>query len=334
MLSTSCETPTTEDKESKKNDVTEMNLIGKVKSVKEFSYDIKEVFGKAEKGERNFIDEFEMFFDEKGKLTKKVFLNSLNGEIKNTETFEYKDNLLIESNYYSTNDSLLSKTLYKYDLKKKLELEEHYYGNGDLNYKWEYKYNKDNLDSLRLRYDYNNKVDYKIINVYEGTNKISEERYRDNDSIIQKLFFKYDKGFKVEEKWIFADGSGSKFMFEYDDDIGNVKKVSRFDLKDSLYGIEEFEYDNDKNLTSQIYRFSDGSLSSKQTMKYDDNKKRNITEFIVFNSDDSPIQNQLFVYEYDNTGNWISKTIYFDGKAERIISRTIEYYKQTVATNE
>lgn len=59
--------------------------------------------------------------------------------------------------------------------------------------------------------------------------------------------------------------------------------------------------------------------------KYDEHD--NIVETSVFRPENTLFAKDIFVYQYDEAGNWISKTSYSDGDASYITEREIKYHK-------
>lgn len=120
-----------EKKTEKKNDLTEENLKGKVKSIKETPYDAIEKFGQLEKGDVSYSVFFPSSFtiyNEKGNK--------------------------IEVNGYNPDGSLYSKTTYKYDEKgNTIEQNIYYHGSRPAeNYSYKYEYDKNNNWTQEIEY--------------------------------------------------------------------------------------------------------------------------------------------------------------------------------------
>ena len=130
-----------EKKSEKKNDLTEENLKGKVKSIKETLYEAVDKFGQIEKGDV-LVDSSAVYTDD--------------GHFK---IYNEKGNK-IEENYYNSNGRLYSKTTYKYDEKGNIIEENHYDSNGRLDSKYTYEYDKNNNWTQRI--EYKNTIPHRI----------------------------------------------------------------------------------------------------------------------------------------------------------------------------
>ena len=149
----------------KKNDLTEENLKGKVKSIKETTYKAVDKFGQIKKG--NVLNNYFTIYNKKG----------------NT----------IEGNEYYSDGSLNYKTTYKYDEKgNKIEKNTYKY-DGSLNYKTTYKYDEKgnkiekNIDGSvdRLGYKYTYKYD-------EKGNTIEQNIYYHGSRPAENYSYKYE----------------------------------------------------------------------------------------------------------------------------------------------
>ena len=162
----------------KKNDLTEENLKGKVKSITENTYEAVEKFGQIEKGDV-LVDSSAVYTDdgrfkiynEKGNKIEENYYNS-NGSLiyKNTYKYDEKGNK-IEENYYNSNGRLYSKTTYKYDEKGNM-IEDNFYDSddGSLIYKNTYKYDEKGNIIEENHYDSNGRLDSKYTYEYDKNN--------------------------------------------------------------------------------------------------------------------------------------------------------------------
>ena len=162
----------------KKNDLTEENLKGKVKSITENTYEAVDKFGQIEKGDV-LVDSSAVYTDdghfkiynEKGNKIEENYYNS-NGRLiyKNTYKYDEKGNI-IEENYYNSNGRLYSKATYKYDEKGNM-IEDNFYDsdNGSLIYKNTYKYDEKGNNIEKNNYDSNGRLDSKHTYEYDKNN--------------------------------------------------------------------------------------------------------------------------------------------------------------------
>ena len=128
----------------KKNDLTEENLKGKVKSIKETLYEAVDKFGQIEKG-NVLYDAFTFpftIYDEKGNKIEENDYDS-DGRLDSKTTYKYDEKgNIIEENDYDSDGRLDSKYIYKYDEKGNKIEENRYDSNGRLSQKTTYKYDE------------------------------------------------------------------------------------------------------------------------------------------------------------------------------------------------
>ena len=162
----------------KKNDLTEENLKGKVKSITENTYEAVDKFGQIEKGDV-LVDSSAVYTDdghfkiynEKGNKIEENYYNS-NGRLYSKTTYKYDEKgNMIEDNFYDSDDgSLIYKNTYKYDEKGNKIEEYHYDEDGKFNYKYTYKYNEKGNMIEKNNYDSNGRLDYKYTYEYDKNN--------------------------------------------------------------------------------------------------------------------------------------------------------------------
>ena len=162
----------------KKNDLTEENLKGKVKSITENTYEAVEKFGQIEKGDV-LVDSSAVYTDdgrfkiynEKGNKIEENYYNS-NGRLYSKTTYKYDEKgNMIEDNFYDSDDgSLIYKNTYKYDEKGNIIEEYHYDEDGKFNYKNTYKYDEKGNIIEENHYDSNGRLDSKYTYEYDKNN--------------------------------------------------------------------------------------------------------------------------------------------------------------------
>ena len=174
-LSASC------NQSEKKNDLTEENLKGKVKSIKETTYKAVDKFGQIEKGD--VLNNYFNIYNEKGNKIEDNFYDS-DGNLSSKDTYEYDEKgNNIEKNNYDSDGSLNSKTTYKYDKKGNKIEDNSYDSDGSLNSKTTYKYDeKGNMIEYNTDGRFGEKYTYKY-EYDKNNNWIQQVTYEDNKPI-------------------------------------------------------------------------------------------------------------------------------------------------------
>ena len=188
----------------KKNDLTEENLKGKVKSIKETTYKAVDKFGQIKKG--NVLNNYFTIYNKKG----------------NT----------IEGNEYYSDGSLNDKTTYKYDEKGNKIEKNNYYYSGRLDSKTTYKYDEkgNNIEENIYYYDgYGYKTTYKYD---EKGNKIEKNIDGSVDRLGYKYTYKYDEKGNTIEQNIYYHGSrpaeNYSYKYEYDKNNNWTQEIEYF----------------------------------------------------------------------------------------------------------
>jgi len=319
---------------SQKNDIEEMNLKGKVKSLKKDSYEVIKKNGEIHKGK--IVIEYEskqyFIFDTKGnKIEEGSYKYETDGSII-TYTYKYNDkgNKTEKKKYY-IDGGLETKYIYKYDDIGNLIEESDYFQENRINNKQTYKYNdKGNL----IETNYSNSTGMKTKQTYKYDNKenLIEEIYSTSFSVSSgyegyetKYIYKYDSKGNEIEKEFYTDGRFEvKTTYKYDDK-GNITEDGMYDSFGKSLGENQYKYDDKGNKIEWNYKNSlYGGLKGKVTLKYDD--KGNLIEENNFKSFGLSKKNTTDKYEYDENNNWIKRVGYIKKKPVGIIERTIEYY--------
>lgn len=237
-----------------KNDLTELKLKGKVKTLKETKYIAVDKFGEIQKGD--MVDEVPKYicsFNEIGKKTEESQYNS-DGSllISGRWIYKYDDKMNnIEINMYSSDGSLNDKNIYIYDDKGNKTEWNAYNSNGSLSFKWSYKY--DDKGNLIESNNYSSKGSLiaKYIYKYDDKgNKIEENLYLPNNELMGKTTYVYDdKGNEIEKQDYKSDGSlGNKSIKKYDDK-GNMIKwdediTYKYNFDEAGNWIKQIEFKN------------------------------------------------------------------------------------------
>jgi hypothetical protein len=259
-----------------KNDLSEMNLKGKVKSVRKMGFEVKDTI----------------------LLTKG---NKYKGIFEETFSFNESGNL-IESNQFQTSGELYSKILYSYDslgLKSKVEWYSEFGKETDTYYKYDslgniIEYNSFNLDGT-LAQKYTFKFDNKGNSIEvkwfpRGENSptiISRKTYDENGNMIidsmfnskEKLqdlsrYYYDDKGRTTEMKLYELNEPYHYKIFREFDDNGNMIKYERkkYSIKGeylTTFPLQTFEYDFNNNWIKSIgYMKGKPELIEERSIEY------------------------------------------------------------------
>lgn len=170
----SCSSAKSQDKKLKKTYLQNMNLKGKVKSVRIIYYEAIDKFGELQKGKKestfdesrfvreNYECNYKIIFNDKGNMIEENWYNSDGGiDWKSIHKYDDKGNM-IENNWYNSNSSFDWKHIYKYDGKGNMVEKNEYKSDGIINNK--YTYNEyDKFDNWVKRIDYKNEIPQFIV---------------------------------------------------------------------------------------------------------------------------------------------------------------------------
>lgn len=282
------------------NDLSEFNLKGKVKSVREFTYENIDNLEDIQKNKPS--GKFVVFYNIKGNLTKRYSYHS-DGRLVVNNIYKYdNEGFLIERIIFTLGEMDFRYT-FKYDEKgNKIEMT-CYNSDGSLNDKTTYKYDiKDNQVEI-IMYNSNEKLEEK-----------SEYTYNDKD-------IKMDG--KLE---LFKPDGSLDFSTIYNyDEKGNKIELYSYESNRNFRNNDTFKYDDKGNLIEFISLYPNGNVYSKDTYKYDE--KGNQIEKITFNSNSEIKENITTKYDYDENENWVKKNVYSNKTLLYIKERKIEYYE-------
>jgi YD repeat-containing protein len=301
------------------NDATDLNLNGKVKSIKVTSYETIDSFGEISKvseskiynSNENDIQYSYISFNENGMITESLYYTigmrdeaeirnfikyneyGLKSEVREFVTFGVSDVKTENITTFSYNDKkrlIEKKTVnavytYKYDENGNKIEEKKFYKNSESN---------DNFEEL---------ISFK----YDDSGNVIEENHQSFNSLMNLnikncTLFRYDKNKNLLEEKYYSISSSGEMTFN---------------------NIVIYNYDNNNNLVEKTEKGANGNLISKNTFKY--NEIGLVVEEIEINSyGDNYKQN--FKYEFDKENNWIKKTIFINDKPSALHERKIEYY--------
>ena len=165
------------EKSTQKNDLAELKLNGKVKSIREIPYEAVEIFGEVGMG------------DVLGIINKNLQI-----------TFNDKGNKL-EENWFNPDGSLYRKWTYKYDDKGNKIEQNSFNPDGSLSFKYTYKYD-DKGNQIELNsFNPDDNLDFKLTYKYDDKgNEIERNSFNSDGSLFLKYTYKYT--YDQQGNWI------------------------------------------------------------------------------------------------------------------------------------
>jgi hypothetical protein len=271
-------------------------------------------------------------YNQRGTLSKKAKLSSIEKYFGNGYIAEKID-------FYANGKDTKAKFLF--NLENKTLEKTHYTLDGNIDYKYLWKYDNNNrlIEEGKFHFNYVISFGNPVLGrnwrgqYNENGNLISSIQYSHGNNIEEFFSFKYDKKGKLVEKtsdtykWEYHYGQNDlltsivrrdlllkgeidyNWELIYNDKQGLIKKI-RY-LNNNVNFIEQWEYKNDKKIVEKEIEFVDNRKNEYCTYyEYDKDK-------IVCEKND----NSTFFYKYDENKNLIEKLNYCnDGK---ILNRQI-----------
>lgn len=306
--------------------ISENNLNGPVKSIKELHYDAQDKFGEIvliREHEGNiFIDGGNYkYFNTQGNIYEYGWYDS-NGNKRLYTSYEYDGSgNKIEERF----DLLNTFTLYKYDEKYNIIEECKYDSSGLLSFKRVFNHDEKDLVVSETGSDNNGRLIYKYMFKYDDLDSLSEISCYDSlGALTQKLNYTYSDSGKILKDNYNKSGSlilgsitnydlfGNEIEHLYVDAYGVIssKSVSRYDEKNNV--IESIEYGNEHQIVSKfIYKYDDFN---------------NLLEYNHQSFDENKSEKTSYNYEYDKYNNWTKRTRFINDIPKLITLREIEYY--------
>ncbi len=320
----------TNDKTRLKNDLSERNLNGKIKSVKTelFEYSIKNdslIIG--EKINSHTFDRNETLeFNELGFITSKIEYYS-NNKVSNENKYLYNDKNRLqeisEIDHYG---------------KKSVMSDKFYYNQTD------------SLVRIESRYN-----DFKRTILFERNegNQLIKRTDKVKDTIQMTFTFQYDKKENIikENSYLKSDIPSKLISRKFENNLVKLEDITQFYEYDTVNYQNIFEYDkeqrvskvksnfeNENSYTLTINSYHNNSKLKEQMwepigavkyyisiQKWD--KKGNLIEHSREDSETGIKDIWIYKYKFDKVGNWITKENYKDDKPSKtIVKREIKYY--------
>lgn len=282
--------------QNEENDWKKNNLYGKVKSVREISYEAVEKDGKIQKGAIcvSFCANSHSFYNSKGNLLEQILY--IEEKLFLTIHYQYDNKgYKMEENFYDEQDEHSFKIVFEYDKNGNLITESSFFfPDGYLNNKLTYRYDEKGRKIERKNRD-NNKY----------------ETYQYNGNL-------------TEKKEYYPDGSLSlQRIYQYDHK-GNLTEETINDANGDLHQKNTYKYDRKGRKTERSQYNSEAILHTHHTFKY--NTQGNLTEEKQCNPKNNHCTIHTFQYQYDPQGNWIKCVEFLNKKPYEITERVIEYF--------
>ena len=202
------------EKSTQKNDLAELKLNGKVKSIREIPYEAVEKFGEVAKGDALDIigENLQITFNEKGNKLEENSFNS-DGSLNSKYTYKYDDKgNKIESNLFNSDGRFSGMLTYKYDDKGNQIEANSFNSDGSLFSKYTYKYD-------------------------DKGNQIEKNYFNSDGRLFYKYTYKYDdKGNKIESNLLNSDVNlDDKYTYKYTyDQQGNWIQRIAYKVKNGV----------------------------------------------------------------------------------------------------
>lgn len=286
--------------QTKNNDLFDLQLRGKVKSIHETVYSAVKKFGTVSKGDKTYDDESDniesaMQFNENGNILNVRKLD-FDGNLSHEEKYEYNENgIKIRYVWNNLEDDYKEEIIYK--LNQDDEIFESIFSSDYGNDKTSYLYDDNGNKIEELKYDSSGKLIYKRLFEYNKSGSLIEEK-RFNEENLSGIYKYNDSGKVIEESWIDYAGEITKCIYKYDK-RGNNTKI--------------------------ICSDSDGKIVDKVMNKYNqmnDKVRSEITDEVS-----NRYYSSSWEYNYDIHGNWTEKIVHIYKKPTFFIERKIKYYE-------
>jgi hypothetical protein len=284
-----------------KNDLTELNLSGKVKSLTEISYEVSNGFWEG-------WDHFNIAYD-------KIKFHKTYDPIADTGRYTIADtNTHVKYLFDSTGNKRIVR-YYKHNKVSKTDsifyLENGFIiktksfdSTGKLTSVSKSQYDKDgnNIANQVLADDNDKNIIFSNKSTYNKKgNRVSYFNYVGQGNLNGKTFYKYDS----------VNNVIGECSYYYDGTFISVSKYT-YDNKGNKITYKDYDYLNGKKLIQNRY------------MEYDD--KGNMTKETKYYINGELPSETTYKYEYDNKGNWIKKKEISHNILIKITERIIEYF--------
>ena len=231
---------------------------------------------------------------------------------------------LLESSEYNLDGSLMQKEVFEYDKKNNRICELLFTENDKIEQRIEIKYNtlklpvkmfvknEKRITIQKTTYQYNEKGELTRLTGYDDRGKMAERSY-----------YWYDSKGNLIQYTGYGEFDNQKISHKFNAE-NKVTESLCLDLKGNF--IEKIVYQYDGSSVKKIYLDKDNKPLKSEYFVYD--KQENLLEITFFDEKGNDTESYSFIYQHDNSDNWIIQTTY-TGKERKLVSitqRIIEYY--------
>lgn len=231
------------------------------------------------------------------------------GPRRKEETFSFdRQGRVVESIIFDVDSSVSMKSNLIYDNDGCLAESTALNGDDALLYRTIYTYDPENTCTLMV-YGADKVLEEKVVFTDDSEGKPAQRiTYYPDGSLKTRWVREVDTGGVVTKKCIVygPDGSITGSRTETDDPSGKEFQKCLYDGDGSLKSKSLSYYDSERRERERRNYDNKGALEGRLTWTYD--ASGNLTRTMEYSAEDEIEEERLFVYEYDDVGNWTKRT--------------------------
>lgn len=177
-----------------------------------------------------------------------------------------------------------------------------------------------------IKFKADSSVDKRYNYIYDETGRRIEMQLFSSDNVlITKIIYTYTPdGFLSSDQSYDINGNADKKIEYHFDDKGYVTLETIYNSGNNLKKKLSHVYDLSGNQTETLIFKSNGELEKHEIRLFD--KYGNVTEEKTYDPAGKLIRTMNYSYFFEDSGNWIKKISFLDGKPNLITRREISYY--------
>lgn len=212
-------------------------------------------------------------------------------------------NLKENETWYSEDDKMSIKWqhqneyVYEYDECGNTVLEL-FYQDGDLYWKYEFKYVYDENNNVVVKTTWNqdDEIAYRDEYVYdENNNVVIENTYDKHGTLDYSHTYEYNDDNKLVKKLFLSDDGSIITKYEYTYNAGYLASEVWYDSNDTMERV--FEFDDQGNMLTQACYDDNGDILWKNSYEYKYNEKTEVTKIMVYNIDGQLESESIIEYQ-------------------------------------